>query len=93
MRTGLTLQNGDMVAELRTPGPTKADSVRAFMAERPFRGARPLFLGDDVTDEDGFAAAQSLGGAGVLVGAPRKTLARCRLAGVEATLAWLEAAL
>jgi trehalose 6-phosphate phosphatase len=92
-RTGLKIQDGDMVQELRTPGPTKADSVTAFMAEPPFQGAAPVFLGDDVTDEDGFAAAQALGGMGVLVGAARPTRARRRLAGVEAALAWLEAAL
>ena len=91
--TGLGLQEGDMVAELRTPGPTKADSVRAFMAEPPFRGASPVFLGDDCTDEDGFAAARELHGAGILVGAPRRTGAKYRLADVEAALAWLEAAL
>jgi len=91
--TGLTLQDGDMVEELRTPGPTKADSVRAFMAEPPFHGACPMFLGDDATDEDGFRAAGEFGGAGVLVGAARPTGAKFRLAGVEAALAWLEAAL
>lgn len=91
--TGLTLQDGDMVAELRTPGPTKADSVRAFMAEAPFAGATPVFMGDDVTDEDGFAAALELGGAGILVGAPRATRAKYRLPGVDAALDWLEDAL
>lgn len=91
--TGLALQDGDMVEELRTPGPTKADSVRAFMAEPPFIGATPIFLGDDATDEDGFAAASALGGYGVLVGAARPTGARYRLADVDAALAWLEAAL
>ena len=93
LETGLALQEGDMVEELRTPGPTKADSVRAFMAEPPFRGAHPVFVGDDTTDEDGFAAAHELGGAGILVGAPRPTGARYRLAGVDQALAWLEAAL
>ena len=92
-QTGLALQEGDMVEELRTPGPTKADSVEAFMAEPPFRGAVPIFLGDDATDEDGFAAAQAMGGYGVLVGQARPTGARCRLADVDAALAWLEAAL
>jgi trehalose 6-phosphate phosphatase len=91
--TGLTLQDGDMVEELRTPGPTKADSVRAFMAEPPFRGASPVFMGDDSTDEDGFAAAHALHGSGILVGAPRPTGAKYRLADVEAALGWLEAAL
>jgi trehalose 6-phosphate phosphatase len=91
--TGLTVQDGDMVEELRPPGPTKADSVHAFMAEPPFRGGTPLFLGDDSTDEYGFAAAAELGGAGILVGPARPTSARYRLADVEAALAWLEAAL
>jgi trehalose 6-phosphate phosphatase len=82
-----------MVEELRTPGPTKADSVAAFMAEPPFHGATPLFLGDDATDEDGFAAADRFGGAGTLVGPPRQTRARFRLPDVDAALAWLESAL
>jgi trehalose 6-phosphate phosphatase len=90
--TGLTLQGGDMVEELRTPGASKGDSVRAFMAEPLFAGAQAVFVGDDVTDEDGFEAAQALGGFGVVVGAPRPTRARFRLAGVEAALTWLEAA-
>lgn len=91
--TGLTPQEGDMVEELRTPGASKGDSVRQFMAGPPFAGAQPVFVGDDVTDEDGFAAAQALGGIGVSVGAARPTLARYRLAGVEQALRWLEASL
>jgi trehalose 6-phosphate phosphatase len=91
--TGLALQEGDMVEELRTPGASKGDAVRSFMALAPFAGAQPVFVGDDATDEDGFAAAQALGGLGIAVGASRPTLARFRLAGVEAALAWLEASL
>jgi trehalose 6-phosphate phosphatase len=90
--TGLSLQPGRMVVELRAPGPTKGDSVRAFMAEPPFAGARPVFIGDDLTDEDGFEAAKRLGGFGVLVGAPRATAARFQLPDVDAALAWLERA-
>ncbi len=90
--TGLVLQEGDMVEELRAPGADKGDSVRAFMAQPPFAGARPVFVGDDATDEDGFAVAQALGGIGVVVGSARATAARFRLADVEAALAWLEAA-
>lgn len=91
--TGLVLQHGDMVEELRTPGPTKGDSVGVFLTRPPFAGARPVFVGDDITDEHGFQAVQAFGGAGVLVGAGRRTAARFRIAGVEEALAWLEAAL
>jgi trehalose 6-phosphate phosphatase len=90
---GLRLQTGDMVAELKTPGADKGDAVTAFMAEAPFKGARPVFVGDDVTDEDGFAAAANLGGFGVLVGPPRETAARYRLNDVEDVLDWLGQAL
>ena len=48
--------------------PTKGDALKAFMTEPKFTGARPLFVGDDLTDEHGFAAAAELGGAGILVG-------------------------
>ena len=91
--TGLSLQSGAMVEELRTPGPDKGASVRAFMSAPPFAGARPVFVGDDATDEDGFAAAQALDGVGVGVGPTRPTLAHFRLSGVEAALTWLESAL
>ncbi len=81
-----------MVAELRTPGPTKGDAVRAFMAMGAFAGATPVFVGDDVTDEHGFAEVRRLGGYGVLVGAPRATAATFGLHDVDEVLAWLEAA-
>jgi len=90
--TGLVLQLGDMVAELRTPGCDKGQAVAAFLQEQPFAGTTPVFVGDDLTDEDGFAAATRLGGFGVLVGPPRPTLARYRLEDVESVLAWLEGA-
>ena len=90
---GMTLQLGDMVAEVREPGSDKGGAVRAFMREPPFKGARPIFLGDDLTDEDGFAAVQALGGLGVLVGPGRKTVARRRLDDVGAVRAWLEGGL
>lgn len=88
----LTLQWGDMVAELRTPGPDKGDAISAFMAAPPFEGSRPVFVGDDLTDEHGFAAAAACGGFGVLVGPVRPTAARARLPNVEAVRDWLTAA-
>ena len=90
--TGLSLQEGDMVEELRTPGPSKGDAVRHFMESEGFRGATPVFVGDDVTDENGFAEVARLKGFGVLVGRPRRTHARFGLRTVEDVMTWLEAA-
>ena len=59
------------------------------MSRHPFVGSRPVFLGDDLTDEPAFAAAQGLGGAGVLIGDPRPTAAAYRLPTVAAALEWL----
>ncbi len=92
VQSGLSLQHGKMVVELRPPGADKGAALAALMREPPFAGARPVFVGDDLTDEHAFEAAAAMGGAGVLVGAPRTTAARWRLAGVAETLAWLEAA-
>jgi trehalose 6-phosphate phosphatase len=86
---GLSVQRGEMVVELRAPGPSKADSVTAFMAEQPFAGRLPVFVGDDLTDEDGFAGAERLGGYGVIVGERRPTRAAFALDDVSAALAWL----
>lgn len=88
--TGLSIQPGNMVFELKTPGASKGTAVTAFMAEPPFAGGTPVMLGDDLTDEDGFRAAQALGGFGVLVGPPRDTAARFSLPDVAAVLDWLE---
>jgi trehalose 6-phosphate phosphatase len=88
-RTGLTLQPGKMVVELRPHGADKGDALRRLMREPPFAGARPLFVGDDLTDEHAFEAAAQLGGAGILVGPARGTAATWRLDDVAAVGAWL----
>ncbi len=59
----LKIQEGDMVVELRAPGPDKGGAINAFLAEPPFAGHTPVFLGDDLTDESGFSAVQAHGGA------------------------------
>jgi trehalose 6-phosphate phosphatase len=91
-RAGLALQRGKMVAELRPPGVDKGAALRRLMAEPPFAGARPVFVGDDLTDEEAFLAAAALGGDGVLVGPARDSAARWRLKGVAEVTDWLEAA-
>jgi trehalose 6-phosphate phosphatase len=89
-RTGLKLQRGLMVVEFLTPGMDKGRAVRAFMVEPPFAGTIPVFVGDDLTDEDGFRIVRSLGGTGVLVGGLRETWADYRLGNVDAVHHWLE---
>ena len=89
-RTGLAVQPGKMVVELRPHGADKGDALRRLMREPVFVGARPLFMGDDLTDEHAFAAAAALGGAGILVGAERTTAAAWRLDGVAEAARWLE---
>ena len=92
LHTGLDLQRGKCVRELRVPGADKGDAVRAFMAEPPFASGSPVVMGDDLTDEHAFESATALGGCGVLIGDARPSAARFRLPTVEATLAFLERA-
>jgi len=79
-RGDLSLLQGDHVLEIRSPAHNKGEAVRRLMAEAPFRGRRPVLIGDDVTDEEGFAAAIDLGGWAIIVGERRPTLAQRKLA-------------
>ena len=51
-----------MTYEIRPRTVTKARAVNRLMSSAPFAGRVPVFVGDDVTDDDGFRAAESLGG-------------------------------
>lgn len=88
-RHGLALKRGKCVVELVRPGADKGGAVRAFMELPPFHGALPIFIGDDVTDEDGFKAAAEMGGFGIVVGERTETLAGYRLETVPDVYAWL----
>lgn len=87
----LAVKRGKMVAELLPRGFNKGAAVHSLMMTEPFEGSLPIFIGDDVTDEDGFAAAAELGGFGILVGPARDTAARYRLEGPKEVYAWLTA--
>jgi trehalose 6-phosphate phosphatase len=86
---GLAVQHGKMMVEVRVPGSDKGVAVKTLMRSPEMSGTRPVFIGDDVTDEDGFAAAKSLGGTGILVGPARATAAEYRLDSPMAVRRWL----
>jgi trehalose 6-phosphate phosphatase len=83
------VHRGKRVVELAPAGKDKGLAIRAFMREAPFRGKPPVFIGDDVTDEHGFAMVNQLGGDSIKVG-PGPTVAGWRFPSVSAVLAWLE---
>ena len=81
-------QRGKYVIELTPAGRHKGAAVRAFLLEYPFRGRIPVFVGDDVTDERGFAEVQAVGGIGIKVGRGH-TAAHWRVSGAAAVRRWL----
>lgn len=86
---GFMFGSGSMVYEIRPRGSDKGRAITEFMHEPPFAGHVPVFVGDDITDEDGFAVVNRLGGHSIKVGAG-PTAARWRLADVMQVLAWLD---
>lgn len=89
---GLELQRGKRVAELKPAGVDKGTAVTAYLAEAPFKGRRPVFVGDDLNDEHAFAEVNRLRGVSIKVGRGA-SCARYRLRDVAAVRTWLMAAL
>ena len=65
---GVEMLTGKYVFEVKPAGVNKGQAIAFFMSHAPFAGRMPLFAGDDVTDEAGFAAVQGLGGHGIKIG-------------------------
>lgn len=82
------IQSGKMIYEIKPQGFSKATAIEAFMQEPPFVGRRPVFVGDDLTDLDGFAIVEALGGISIAVG--DQLPARYRLRGVGEVRDWLQ---
>lgn len=89
---GFVVQPAKMAYELKPEGAAKDAAVAGLMAAPPFAGRRPVYLGDDATDEAALDWVQARGGLGVKVG-DGESVARHRLSGPEAVLDWLERAL
>jgi trehalose 6-phosphate phosphatase len=81
------IQGGKMMFEIKPRGFSKGTAIQAFMKEPPFRGRRPVFVGDDLTDQDGFVVVEAHGGLSIAVG--ELSLAQYHLADVSAVRSWL----
>jgi trehalose 6-phosphate phosphatase len=88
----LELQKGKRVVELKPAGIDKGTAIGEYLAEPPFLGRRPVFIGDDANDEHGFAEINRVDGLSIKVG-QGSTCGRYRLANVAAVRTWLAGAL
>lgn len=59
---------GKAVVEIKPVGFNKGIAVRELMKHPPFAGRRPVFIGDDRTDEAAFAVLPEFDGVGISVG-------------------------
>lgn len=79
MGPGIRLQEGKAVAELVPAGASKGNAIAWMMSQPLYAGRRPVFIGDDITDEAGFEAVNALGGLSIRIG-DGETCATRRLA-------------
>lgn len=75
----MRLQRGKAVAELVPATASKGNAIAGLLGQGVYAGRLPVFIGDDVTDEDGFAAVDAAGGLSIRIGAG-ETRAQHRLA-------------
>jgi trehalose 6-phosphate phosphatase len=83
------MQHGRCVVEIRPASANKGLAVAEFMQEAPFRGRRPLCLGDDLTDDCAFEWVNAAGGLSIAVGVQRPSAAQAHLGSVRAAKMWL----
>jgi trehalose 6-phosphate phosphatase len=87
----LKLIEGDSVLEVSMGGSDKGAAVHQYLAEPPFHGRRPVFVGDDTTDEAAFREVEQQAGLSVIVGSRRPTAARHTLPTVIDVHRWIAA--
>lgn len=87
----LVLRKGRKVLEAVPRGYSKGTALTAIAARAPFKGRRPIMIGDDVGDESAFAAAERLGGLGLRVAGEHFSPDIADFGGVESVRAWLQA--
>ncbi|MCG9697461.1 trehalose-phosphatase [Shewanella sp. Isolate11] len=79
---------GNCVREIQIAGSDKGVAIARFMSKPPFYGRRAIFIGDDTTDEDGFAWVNDNGGISIKVG-DGPSCAQQRLSNTGEVLAFL----
>src|SRR5690606_21657787 len=84
---GYRVLPGNAGVELMPLAAVKGAAIRRFMGAAPFRGRRPVFLGDDSSDESGFETVNAAGGASIRVKPAGSTSATYSLARVADVLA------
>jgi trehalose 6-phosphate phosphatase len=86
---GYRLQPGHCVIELLHGDQDKGTAIMALLEDPPFHGRRPVFAGDDLTDESGFRAVNARGGDSILIGRRDGSAARFSLPDPTSVHAWL----
>jgi trehalose 6-phosphate phosphatase len=82
------IQGGNMMLEIKPRGFSKASAIKAFMQEPPFSGRKPVFVGDDLTDQDGFKTVEDQGGISIAVG--DRVRGQFHIENAAAVRTWLE---
>ncbi|HUZ73543.1 MAG TPA: trehalose-phosphatase [Stellaceae bacterium] len=85
----LVVMPAHMAFEIKPRAFDKGAAIATLMRVAPFRGRVPLFIGDDRTDEDGFAALEAFHGHGIRVGRDGESRARWRIDDPAAVRRWL----
>lgn len=85
----LRLIHGKSVVEIVPAGAGKGRAIGRFMTRPPYAGRIPVFIGDDITDEEGFVAVNRMGGVTIHVGDSDWTAAFSRLSSPAAVRHWL----
>ena len=88
--TDFRLIDGKMVLEIAPRAHHKGAALERFMRDPVYADRLPVFFGDDVTDEDGFAAVNAMGGISIKVGSLQGSAARHCVPDVAAVRRWLD---
>ena len=79
----LTFLRGKEVLEVKPLSHNKGTAISYFMRTKPFIKRRPIFIGDDISDEDGFETVNKIGGWSVRVGNYKRSKANFFLPNVK----------